>query len=124
MSSFPYVAMIDQRTFATTAIAPEASDVNLLPDRPLAVIRFDGQPAGFAPDLADMVAAATARKPDVQFNVVIPIAVGAIPGQRSEADAAIVARAIAEQQVLTERIHLGVIEEAGQPAREVRVYVR
>jgi hypothetical protein len=124
MAHFPYVQMIDQRTFASTAVAPEAGAVKALPDRPLAVIRFDNQPDDYRPDLSDMVATATARKPDVEFNVTTPVAIGQIPGPRAEADAAIVARAIAEQQVLTERIHLGVVEEPGNPAREVRVYVR
>lgn len=124
MSTFPYMRMVDQRTFAAASVAPSAGDVAALPDRPLAVIRFDGQPADFMPDVADLVAVATARKPDVAFEVIIPVAVGAVPGPRAEADAITVARAIADQQVLTERIHIGVVEEAGRPAREVRVFVR
>ena len=124
MGQFPYLKMVDQRTFGAPAVAPPPSDVSSLPNRPLAVIRFDGQPPDFVPDLSDMVAAATARKPDVEFKVITPVAIGQIPGPQAEADAATVAHAIAEQQVLTECIHLGVIEEGGKPAREVRVFVQ
>ena len=122
MGKFPYVKMVDQRTFGATPEAP--SEVVPLPDRALAVIRFDGQPADYSPDVTELVAAATGRKPNVEFNVVTPVALGQVPGPQAEADAATVARALAEQQILTERIHLGVVEEAGKPAREVRIYVR
>ncbi len=124
MRQFPYMKIVDQRTFGATAVAPSAPDVRSLPERPLAVIRFDGQSADYTPDLSDLVAAATARKPDVEFNVITPVAIGATPSARSQGDAATVAHSLAEQEILPERIHLGVVEEAGKPAREVRIFVR
>ncbi len=121
---YPYVALIDQRNFQGAAVAPAVDSVTKLPDRPLVVIRFDGQPTDYEPDLTDAVAAATARKPDVQFDVIVPLAIGARATPRQEHDAATVARAIAEQAVQPDHIHLGLVEEAGNPAREVRVFVR
>ncbi len=123
-SRFPYVAIIDQRNFEGPTVAPTAAQVTRLARRPLAVIRFDGEPADFTPDMSDAVAAATGRKPDVQFDVIVPVAPGAQPTQQQQADAATVARAIAEQQVQPDHIHLGIVEEPGNPAREVRVFVR
>jgi len=124
MGHYPYVALIDQRTFQGPAVAPTAGAVTKLPDRPLITIRFDGQPPDYEPDLTDAVAAATARKADVQFDVIVPLAPGARATSRQEHDAATVARAIAEQAVQPDHIHLGLIEEAGDPAQEVRVFVR
>ncbi len=121
---FPYVKLIDQRTFAATGTAPNAADLKNLPPLPLAVIRFDVPVPVLNPALADAVASATARKPDVQFDVITPVAAGAVPGPNAAEDAEDVARAIAEQSVPQDHIHLGVAEDAGTPAREVRVYVR
>ena len=121
---YPYVAIIDQRSFRTEAVAPKPESVTRLPERPLITVRFDGQPFDDEPDLTDAVAAATGRKPDVQFDVIVPLAPGARATKQQEHDAATVARAIAEQAVQPDHIHLGLIEEAGNPAREVRVFVR
>jgi hypothetical protein len=121
---FPYVRLIDQRTFAPSGTAPTAADLKNLPALPLATVRFDVPDEDFTPALAEAVEAATARKPDVEFDVIAPVAHGATPGPYAAEDAATVARAIAEQSVPPERIHLGVVEDAGTPAREIRVYVR
>jgi hypothetical protein len=124
LDHYPYVAIVDQRNFHGATVAPTADTVTKLPERALVVIRFDGQPTDYEPDLTDAVAAATARKPDVQFDVIVPLATGARATPQQEHDAAAVARAIAEQAVQPDHIHLGLIEEAGNPAREVRVFVR
>ncbi len=121
---YPYIAIVDQRRFHGPTVAPTADSVTKLADRPLITIRFDGEPDGYVPDLTDAVAAATGRKPDVQFDVIVPLATGAQTTRQQEQDAATVARAIAEQQVQPDHIHLGILEEAGNPAREVRVFVR
>jgi hypothetical protein len=119
----PYLTLIDQRTF-NPAVAPTEADVRALPPLPLAVVRFDVAGIDYGPDLARAVEAATARKPDAEFNVVTPVARGMTPNAQSAEDAAAIARAIAEQSVLPEKIHIGLVEDAGTPAREVRVYVR
>jgi hypothetical protein len=119
----PYLKLIDQRTF-NPAEAPSPADVRTLPALPLAVIRFDIPDFEYRPDLARAIEAAQSRKPDAEFNVVTPVARGAVPDERATQDAADVARAIAEQSVPPEKIHVGLVEDAGTPAREVRVYVR
>lgn len=120
----PYLTLIDQRTFIPAGVAPAAADLKPLPALPLATIRF-GQPGfDFQPGLARAIDAAEARKPDAEFNVVTPVGRGRAPSPTATADAAAVARGIAEQSVPPERIHVGVVEDPGDPAREVRVYVR
>lgn len=120
----PYLALIDQRTFVAPGTAPVAGDVKALPALPLATIRFGQQGFDYVPDLARAVDEAVSRKPDVEFNVNIPVARGQVPSAQATSDAADVARAIAEQSVVPEHIHVGAIEDSGAPAREVRVYVR
>lgn len=120
----PYLTLIDQRTFQPAGTPPEFADVKNLPPLPLATIRFDQPDIDYAPVLAQAVDAATARKPDAEFNVVTPIGRGKLPTEQAGQDAAAVARGIAEQQVMPDHIHVGVIEDAGNPPREVRVYVR
>jgi hypothetical protein len=119
----PYLTLIDQRTF-NPAVAPNEADVKALPALPLAVIRFDTPDIDYGPDLARAVEAATSRKPDVEFNVVTPVGRGKAPNAQAAEDAAAIARAIAEQSVPPEKIHIGMVEDSGTPAREVRVYVR
>ena len=119
----PYLTLIDQRTF-NPAVAPNEADVRALPALPLAVVRFDTPGIDYGPDLARAIEAATSRKPDAEFNVVTPVARGKVPSAQATEDAATIARAIAEQSVLPEKIHVGLMEDAGTPAREVRVYVR
>lgn len=120
----PYVALIDQRTFETAGPAPAAEAVKALPKLPLATIRMDDPDFDYTPELATAIDAAQARKPDVEFNVVIPVARGTVPSAQATKDAADVARAIAEQSIQPDHIHVGLIEDAGTPPREVLVYVR
>ncbi len=119
----PYLTLIDQRTF-NPAVAPDPADVRALPPLPLAVVRFDAPGIDYGPDLARAVEAAQSRKPDVEFNVVTPVARGKVPDAQAQDDAIAIVRAIAEQGVPPEKIHIGLVEDAGTPAREVRVYVR
>ncbi len=119
----PYLTLIDQRTF-NPAVAPDPANVRALPALPLAVIRFDAPGIDFRPDLARAVEAAQSRKPDADFNVVTPVARGKVPDAQAQDDATTILRAIAEQGVQPEKIHIGVTEDSGTPAREVRVYVR
>lgn len=121
---YPYIAMIDQRTFASVGETQAPSDVRSLPVLPLATIRFEGADADISQDLGRAVDMAQSRKPDAEFNVVTPVGRGRAPGTQAGLDAASVARALAELSVPPERIHVGVVEDSGNPAREVRVYVR
>lgn len=119
----PYLTLIDQRTF-NPAVAPNPADVRALPPLPLAVVRFDAPGIDYRPDLARAVEAAQSRKPDADFNVVTPVGRGKSPDAQAQDDATAIVRAIAEQGVQPEKIHIGLVEDAGTPAREVRVYVR
>ncbi len=123
-TSYPYVDLVDQRTFWPEVERPDPTKIKPLPKLPLAVIRFNAGAADFTQDLSAAVEAALIRKPDVEFNVVTPVAPGAEPSKASARDATDVAHVIAEQSVPTERIHIGTIEDSGAAAREVRVYVR
>lgn len=119
----PYLTLIDQRTF-NPAVAPNPADVRALPPLPLAVVRFDAPGIDYRPALARAVEAAQSRKPDADFDVVTPVARGKAPNPQAQDDATAIVRAIAEQGVQPEKIHIGLVEDAGTPAREVRVYVR
>lgn len=123
-TGYPYISLIDQRTFRGTPVAPASADVKPLPALPLAVIRFDQPDDMIQTQLATAVVAAESRKPDVEFNVMAAVAQGQAPNERATGDAAQVARMLALDSVDPERIHVGIIEDAGTPAREVRVYVR
>ena len=116
----PYFTLIDQRTF-NPAVAPNPDDIRALPPLPLAVVRFDTPGIDYRPDLARAIEAATSRKPDAEFNVVTPVGRSQVPDAQSVEDAATIARAIAEQSVPPEKIHVGLVEDSGTPAREVRV---
>lgn len=119
----PYLTLIDQRTF-NPAVAPNPADVRALPPLPLAVVRFDAPGIDYRPALARAVEAAQSRKPDADFDVVTPVARGKAPNPQAQDDATAIVRAIAEQGVQPEKIHIGLVEDAGTPAREVRIYVR
>ena len=122
--TYPYVTLIDQRSFIRTGQAPAATEVRGLPALPLATIRFDQPNLDYAPDLARAIDLAQVQRPEVEFNVVTPVARGAAPSAQATQDAADVARAIAEDLVPADRIHVGLVEDPGAPLREVRVYVR
>ena len=122
--NFPYATLIDQRTFQRAGTVPEASALKNLPDRPLATIRFDDPDASIDPEIARAVELALSRKPDAEFNVIIPVGRGKVPGEQAERDATTVARSIAMPSVQPDHIFIGVSEDAGNPPREVLVYVR
>ncbi len=123
-TSYPYATLIDQRTFRAASVAPATTDVKPLPALPLAVVRFDQPDDIIAQQLATAIEAAQSRKPDVEFNVMAPVARGTAPSQRATDDATEVARMLAQQSVDPDHIHVGIVEDAGTPAREVRIYVR
>ena len=120
----PYLTLIDQRTFAPAAAAPSASEVKALPKLPLATVRFDVPDYDDSADLAQAVSQAQAIKPDAEFNVMTPVARGTAPTAQASKDAADVARGLAEQNVPPDHIHVGLVEDAGTPPREVLIYVR
>lgn len=122
--TFPYIGIVDQRTFAPDSFKPETHAVQGLPERPLADIRFDDPDVNFDPDIATAVDLALSRKPDASFDVVVPIGRGKVPGEQAEQDAAAVARSIASHGIQPDHIHIGTLEDTGNPPREVRVYVR
>jgi hypothetical protein len=121
---YPYVALVDQRSFAPDGAAPNPASVRSLPPIPLAIIRFGASAPDYTQALSAAVVQAQQRKPDVEFNVVSAVAPGKSTDAVTGRDATDVARAIAEQAVPAERIHIGVIEDAGAETREVRVYMR
>jgi hypothetical protein len=123
-------ALPDQRTFTRTPPAPTAAELArpVLPARPLLTIRFPAEEREWRAALADAVAAAQARKPDVEFDIMAAIASGANAPQaalaQGAADARLVATTLGQAGVPPERLRLGVQGDPGAPAREVRVYVR
>lgn len=120
----PYFTLIDQQTFRGAPVPPAAGDVKTLPALPLAVVRFDQPDELIAQQLAIAIEAAQSRKPDVQFNVMAPVAHGKAPGKQATDDATQVARMLAQQSVNPDNIHVGIVEDPGTPPREVLVYVR
>ncbi len=125
-------ALPDQRTFTRTPPAPTAAELArpVLPARPLLTIRFPVEEREWRPALADAVAAARARKPDVEFDIMaaIPSTAAADIQQaalrQGTADARLVATTLGQAGIPPERLRLGVQGDPGTPAREVRVYVR
>lgn len=125
-------ALPDQRTFMRTPPAPTAAELAqpMLPARPLLTIRFPVAEREWRQALADAVAAAQARKPEVNFDIMAAIPTGAATDvqqaalRQGEADARLVATTLGQAGVPPDRLRLGVQGDPGAPAREVRVYVR
>jgi hypothetical protein len=115
--------LIDQRSFQISTPKPETT-VAALPPLPLVVIRFDQPDLNFRTALAEAVQAAQFRKPDVAFDVITPVPLGGAPTDQGRADAQLVANALAAEGVLPDRVHVGLRGDPGNPAREIRVYVR
>lgn len=125
--------LIDRRTFSGgNRVAPQSAQMAQagLPPLPLVTIRFGQGEPDFGSMLSDAVQAAQARKPDVVFDVVAPVpsAAGLDVQDRfmrqGQADAEEVATAIAYAGIPQDRIRLSFQGDPGNPAREVRVYVR
>ncbi len=131
--------IVDQRTFAGTALAPTAdqlasdrlaAEVRSTPAPPLASVRFDRLDADWQPPLLDAVRGALARQPDAQFDLVTPVPTQASLDAQDRAltsgaaDLQQVADALLADGVAADHLHLGSRGDPGQPVREVRVYLR
>jgi hypothetical protein len=125
--------LVDQRTVARwrgeTPTAPTAASRDL-PALPLVIVRFDQTDDDYAPALSEAAQAALARKSNAMFDIVTPVATSLPAAEqdaaalRGAADAQAVATTLATQGVPPEQLRLGLVGDAGTPAREVRVYVR
>lgn len=128
--ALPGCTLIDQRTFnpaagAAPVIPPKPIVAAPAPQGPPPLLTIlPGQPAGEA--VAQAVAAAQRRKPDVVFDVVamVPAADADAQAGPSSTEAGAVARAIAIEGVPAGRIRLLARPDAALLTREVRVYVR
>jgi len=124
--------LVDQRTFQSAAPAPGATEVARAraPLLPLVSIRMDQADQDYRPLLAEAVQAAQQRKPDVTFDVLALVPVLAEPAERDRRvaegarDAQAVAGAMGAAGVASTQLRLGLRGDAGNPAREVRIYVR
>lgn len=123
--------LIDQRTFERTPQAPaaDAAAQAARPARALLTIRF-GDEEDWHPALQQAVEAAQSRKPDVAFEVAATVAIGATPTKQSQmlrqgtADATEIANGLLALGVDPEKVHVAVRGDAGNPPREVKVYVK
>jgi hypothetical protein len=129
-------ALVDQRTvarwFGGKPVAPNQDELAeaALPPLPLVTIRFDQPEADYTPVLAQAAEEALARKPTALFDVVTPVPSGASQEdqdafvRRGADDARAVADALATAGVPPKQLRLSLRGDPGNPAREVRVYVR
>lgn len=128
--------LVDQRTVARwlgrTPAAPDAAalaEANL-PPLPLVTVRFDQPDVDYTPVLSEAAEQAVTRKPDAVFEVITPVPATATPAEQDAfvrqgaEDARKVADALATAGVQPTQIRLGLRGDPGNPAREVRVYVR
>lgn len=123
--------LIDQRSFERTPQAPaaDAAANAALPARALLTIRFDDGEDWRLP-LQRAVEAAQARKPDVAFEVAATVAISAPPARQDQmlrqgtADATEIANGLLALGVDPDKVHVAVRGDAGNPPREVRVYVK
>ncbi len=120
---------VDQRTFQAAAVAPGAAEIARAraPALPLVTIRMDQD---YRATLAEAVQAAQQRKSDVSFDVQALVPTQAPPAEQdrriaeASRDTQAVATAIGAAGISSDRLRLGLLGDAGNPAREVRVYVR
>ena len=121
--------LVDQRTFQSAAVAPGAAEIARAraPALPLVTIRMDQD---YRAALAEAVQAAQQRKADVTFEIQALVPTQASPADQdrriaeASLDAQAVATAIGAAGIASDRLRLGLLGDAGSPAREVRVYVR
>lgn len=124
--------LVDQRTFQTAPALPGAIEVarTRAPRLPLLTIRMDRADQDYRGAVAEAVQAAQQRKADVSFDVQALVPTRAAPAEQdrriaeASRDALDVARVIGAAGVSGERLRLGLLGDAGTPAREVRIYVR
>lgn len=123
--------LIDQRSFERTPQAPaaDAATTAALPALALLTIRF-GDNQDWRPALRQAVEAAQSRKPDVAFQVAATVAMGATPARQDQmlrqgaADATEIANGLLALGVDPKNVHVAVRGDAGNPPREVRIYVK
>ena len=128
----PGCTLVDQRTFQSAAVAPGAAEIARAraPSLPLVTIRMDQPDQEYRAVLAEAVQAAQQRKGDVSFDIhaLVPIQAPLAEQDRRIAeasrDAGAIATAIGAAGISSDRLRLGLLGDAGSPAREVRVYVR
>ena len=125
--------IVDQRTFAGTALAPATTQLTAdqaATAAPLVAVRFDQLDADWQPPLLDAVRGVLARRPDAQFDLVTPVPLQASLETQDRAlamgaaDAQRVADVLLGDGVAADHVHLDSRGDPGQPLREVRVYVR
>ncbi len=131
--------LIDQRSFEPRATAPSSGQVarssqvaatRLVPALPLVSVFPGDLEHDWRPDVAAAVRAALVRRPDAAFDIVTPIPTARGPdAQRAamltgSADAAAVAAVMQAEGIPAERLHLGARGDAGNPRRDVLVFVR
>ena len=133
----PGCRLIDQRTFERAGLfapPPQFAGGDFAgaarPPAPLAVVRFGTNETGWEAPLLAATRAAQARKAGVQFDVVAPIPVAAPLDVQTRAardggsDTAEVARVLLADGIAAEAVHLGQRGDAGNPPRQVEVYIR
>ena len=128
--------LVDQRTVARwlggrpQAPGPTELAEASLPPLPLVTIRFDEPDPDYGPALSQAAEDALARKPSAVFEVITPVPAAATQAEREAlvqqgaTDAGAVADALATAGVPPNQLRLGMRVDPGNPAREVRVYVR
>lgn len=117
---------------AATAAAPAAADPladlgrDARPGAPFVVIRFGPEPVDFEAPLAEAVAAALARRPDVAFHLLAlaPAAAPPLPGAPALSHAEAVLRSLAALGVPPERVSLAAARVPSVTVDEVRLYLR
>ncbi len=135
--ALPGCRLVDQRTFEGTALAPQPSQLSVAdyasraqPLPPLAIVRFGSNDQSWRAPLVQASRAARQRKADVQFDLVAPIPIAAPITEQDQAsrdgaaDAATVARVLEADGVSADALHLGQRGDAGNPPRQIEVYVR
>ncbi len=123
--------LIDQRTFDPQAGARPKPPAPAGPGAPppLVTVDFSKPDPQYAAALHEAVAAALARKPDVEFVVVTVVPAAGTPAEQVAAATAItgsareVARAISSDGVDDDRVHLEARSDASATTRQVQVFV-
>ena len=131
-ATLPACTLVDQRTFQPTAAAPGAAEIARAraPSVPLITIRMDQPDQDYRATLAEAVQAAQQRKADVTFDIHALVPTQAPPAEQdrriaaASLDAQTIATAIGAAGISSDRLRLGLLGDAGNPAREVRVYAR
>lgn len=132
VGALPGCTLVDQRTFQSAAVAPGAAEIARIQAsaRPLVSVRMDAPEVDYRPTLAEAVQATQIRNPNASFDVLALVPNQAPPAEQDRRvaqaaqDAQAVAAAMGAAGVLSDRLHLGLRGDNGNPAREVRVFVR